>query len=74
MLQGEELSLPLLAKVTLDSCSTGTLNEFLLPRSQGKSLRLEEVSVGNLAEQNVLGESFSSGKKKPRQHHNALQN
>lgn len=74
MLQGEELSSPLLAKVTLDSCSTGTLNEFLPPRSQGKSLRLEEVSVRNLAEQNVLGESFSSGKKEPRQHHNALQN
>lgn len=73
MLQCEELSLPLLAKVTFHSCNTGTLNEFLPPRSQGKSLRLEEVSVRNLAERNILGESFSSGKKEPHQHCNALQ-
>lgn len=38
------------------------INEFLSPRSHGKFLRLEEVSIRNLADKNLWGETFSSGK------------
>lgn len=38
------------------------INEFLSPRSYGKFLRLEEVSIRNLADKNLWGETFSSGK------------
>lgn len=62
MLQCKKLSLPLLAKVTLHLCNADTLNEFLSSRSQSKFLRLEERSIRNLAEQNLLGETYSSGK------------
>lgn len=62
VLQCKELSLPLLAKVILHPCNADTFNEFLSPRPQGKFLRLEEVSIRNPAEQNLLGEKISSGK------------
>lgn len=65
MLQCKELSLPPLAKIALHPCSADTLNDFLSPRSQGEFLRLEEVSGRNLTEQNLLGETFSSGKWSP---------
>lgn len=38
------------------------INEFLSPRSHGRFLRLEEVSIRNLADKNLWGETFSSGK------------
>lgn len=38
------------------------INEFLSPRSHGKFLGLEKVSIRNLADKNLWGEAFSFGK------------
>lgn len=50
--------MPLLVKVTLHPCSADALNEFLLPRFQGKFLKLVDISIRNLAEQNHWEKHF----------------